>query len=147
MTTTPADIRAAVTAQALTTVLAEGGALRESMTPYLYFRDAARSPAHKEVAVGTVASVPKTGRQRPGDTVLADTEIRVALAYQIPTHAPSVDPALVIGRELRSHVLARSDTYPVTFQLVWVREDIAALPAPGWVVVEQVFSALHYMTI
>lgn len=146
MTTTPPALRQAVTAQALTTVLSGGGALRESMIPYLFFRDPQRSPAHLELAVGVGASVAQGGRQKSGGIVVANTEVRVALAYQIPTHLPSIDAALGIGDELRRKLLEQGPTYPVSFALTWLREENAAL-VPGWVVVENVFTALHYMTV
>jgi hypothetical protein len=144
MTTTPDAIEAAIMAQALTTVLSAGGSLRESMTPYLFFRDPARSPAHLEIAVGILSTIGQGERQKSGGRVLADTEVRVALAYQLPTHLPTMRPPLVIGNEIRLRLLERTDTYPATFSLSWKREESAAL-VPGWVVVENVFSALHYM--
>lgn len=131
--------------QALTTVLSAGGALRESMTPYPFFRDAARSPAHLEIAVGVLSSTSTGERQRSGGLVLTETEVRVALAYQLPSHAGAMQTASVVGDEIRRRLLVQTSSYPATFHLTWRREEPSALVA-GWVIVEQVFVALHYMT-
>lgn len=141
----PHDLEEPIVTKAMTTTL-DDGSLKLSMTPYLFFRDPERSPAHLEIAVGVIGSVYQSGRQKTDQPVLVLTEIRVALAFQLPTHLPTMTYPLVVTDALRKKLMERNASYPAQFSLVWVREEVARMAA-GWVVVENVFEAQHYMVL
>lgn len=139
----PEEVRRVVAARALGV---DGVTL--STTHLENFRDPKRSPVHLELAVGVPSTVHQSGRQTPGAAVLVTTELRVVLAWQLRPHdgAASGDEAIALEGALRSHLLGVDPTYPVGFGLVWQRHERRA-GAPGWLYLEGVFLAHHYMTL
>lgn len=148
MSTTPQAIRQAIETRVSGTTLTDTSTpLSLSLFPHLLFRDSARSPRHMEYAVGTSTSENIGDRSKPGGTALVRTNIVVSVAYQMAKHDPDIDPILVLEDDIRLRVHSQDASYPATFQIMWKRSDRYALGPPGWIVIEQTFDALHYMSV
>lgn len=147
MSTTPEQIRSAISTQVGTTTLSVSGTLVESIFPYLFFRDAERSPRHLEYAVGIGTSEAIGDRQRAGGTVLVRSAVNVIVAVQLVQNAPEITTALAVENDIRKHLHENTPSYPATFSIMWKRSDRTALGLPGWVAVESVFDCIHYMLV
>lgn len=142
---TVASVRQAIEDRVLLTTLSGGGSLTLSLFPHFMFRDAERSPRHLECAVGASSSEVADGRARPGAVVMTRTSILVVVAYELPTHDPDIDPALVVEDEVRRQVLGETTSYPGNFSPMWRRSDRTPMGAPGWIALESAFDVLHFL--
>jgi hypothetical protein len=151
MSTTPSAVRQAIEARVLTTVLSSGDTLAVSSRSYLDFRAAAKSPRHLEYAVGTLSSENTGERGGTGGLALVKTDIRVLVAFHLGAHDGmldnTIDDALTVEDEIRRHVNEQTALYPLTFRTIWKRSERTNLGPSGWVAIESVWEALHYLAM
>lgn len=148
MSTTPAAVRLAIETQVGTTTLTDTSTpLCLSLHPQQVFLDSARSPRHMEYAVGCSSSEAAGDRARSTGTVLCRTLISVSLAFQLPIQDPSMDALLVVENDIRKHLNEKSVSYPVNFQIRWLRSSRGMMAPPGWMYSVSEFEALHMMVI